>query len=126
MLAGLASALIGGCTTPHSVASPPAPRESTAAHLVVENWSGSEIQVYAVQSGARFSLGRVPASKSVRLVLPPALIKAGFVAFYGESRPRLASRRFATDPLSVLPGQTVRWRLEATGGLSFVAISGHY
>lgn len=94
------------------------------AYLVVENRSLAQIQVYVIHGGARVSLGRVPATKSVRLILPATLVRAGSLALQGESRPRIENRRFVTHPFSVLPRQTVRWRLEATGGRSFVTVSG--
>lgn len=100
-------------------------RGATATtYLVVDNQSSLEIQVYLVQGGARFSLGRVPASRSTRLVLPSSRIRAGLVALLGESRPRIENTRYRTNPLNVVPGQTVRWRLEAGSERSFVAISG--
>ena len=122
---GFGSALVlaipSACATTLAVDS--SLEDSRATHVIVENHSPSEIQVYVVQSGARFSLGRVAASHSARLVLPSGL-RAGWVALLGESRPRVEKTRFRTEPLTVLPGQTVRWRLEATGGRSFVSITG--
>ena len=124
--AGLAlvTVVASACATTSTVQSPLDVREPGVTHLLVENQSLSEVQVYVVHGGARVSLGRVPATRSVRLVLPATLLKTGFLALRGESRPRVESGRFITDPFNVLPGQTVRWRLEATGGRSFVSISG--
>ena len=120
----LVPAIAGACMTAHSVESSLSGGELSVAHVIVENQSPFEIQVYLFHSGARSSLGRVPASRSARLVLPSTSLRAGFVALVGESRPRIENTRYTTDPLNVLPGQTVRWRLEATGGRSFVSITG--
>lgn len=120
LIALVANACATSRTAPHQIDV----EEVGVARLVVENRSLSEIQVYVIHGGARISLGRVPATHSVRLMLPANLLRAGSLALHGESRPRIENRRFVTAPFNVLPGQTVRWRLEATGGRSFVSISG--
>jgi hypothetical protein len=90
-------------------------RERTV--LSVENNNWQDMTVYLVRDGVRARLGSVPALGRSSFTLPDALIGgSGEVRLMAD--PLGSSSRFTTQPIHVMRGQQVRFRLENNVQLS--------
>ena len=90
-------------------------RERTT--LTVENNNWQDMTVYLVRDGVRARLGSVPALGRSNFTLPEALIGgSGEVRLMAD--PLGSSSRFTTQPINLMRGQQVRFRLENNVQLS--------
>jgi broad specificity phosphatase PhoE len=127
---GLTACLVGAiaCARPQAAAPPsptrdateaPAPAESVV--LEVENHNWSDIVVYVSHDGMVTRLAQVTANTTTSLSVPPYLVGSlGLV--------RLAVRRiggtdsYASEPISVRTGSTLRLTVETRVATSSVAV----
>ena len=117
------AAMLSTATSCAPAGSSAAAPSSIDAPIVVEvgnrNWS--DVVVYAVRSGMRWRLGTVASMSEMTFRVPES---AGLTT--GSMRlmvdPIGSSNGFATEPISVMPGQRVRFNVEASLQLSNIMI----
>jgi hypothetical protein len=89
--------------------------------LIVENNNWADMTVYLVRDGMQSRVGSVPSLSRSRFVLSDALVGG-----LGEIRlladPIGSSQRFLSQPIHVLPGQQVQFRLENNVQLSSYSV----
>lgn len=85
--------------------------------LTVENNNWQDMTVYVVRDGVRARLGSVPALGRSNFTFPEAMI-GGASEVRLMADPLGSSARFTTQPISVMRGQRVRFRLENNVQLS--------
>lgn len=106
---------LGGCASKGPPGEAGADPERTT--LTVENNNWNDMTVYVLRDGVRARLGSVPALGSSTFRLPDALIGgSGEVRLMAD--PLGSSARFTTQPIHVMRGQRVRFRLENNVQLS--------
>lgn len=108
------SILAAACSSaaPGRLESSPTPVAETArrAELLVDSRYPGPVIVYAVTHGLRQRLGTVTAFRSVRLVLPPDLLRRGRVVHL-LARPLGERTEVVTEAFDVEGGDRVRWTL---------------
>ncbi len=116
----VAAALLTVSATPRAVAAQndpdvavdalPKPVLSTTVEVQNDSWSDLRIYVVSVDSGARYRLGTVSATRSGTFRLPDAFLTAGdrliLVADPIGGPEFVASERF-----TIYPGELIRWDL---------------
>jgi hypothetical protein len=111
---------VGACASPRAGADG---RESSATEPVtvqVSNNNWLDIVIYAAQGGNRTRLGSVPTGSTVDLPLPtPFVSRSGIQLIAAPIGARVS---FTSEQLTVLPGQTVEFRIENHLAISSVWI----
>lgn len=119
MAALAASASLAACAPAMSSDGAATMPEQTA--LVVDNNNWTDMTLYVLRDGMRVRIGSVTALSKARFRLSDALIGgAGDVRILAD--PLAAGDRFVSHPLTILPGQEVRLRLENNIALSSYSV----
>ena len=90
-------------------------REQTV--LLVENNNWADMAIYIVRDGMRTRLGTAPSLRSAKFALSDALV-GGSAEIRLLADPIGSSQRFLSQPIHVMPGHQVRFRLENNVQLS--------
>ena len=112
-----------GRSVPPAAVAPAATAESAVQSLVleVENHNWSDIVVFVTHDGVSSRLSQVTANRNMKVPIPPHLVGSQGIV-------RLSVRRiggddtFASEPLSVRTGSTVRLSVESRLSGSSVAV----
>jgi hypothetical protein len=107
--------VLGGCT-PMSANREIGTREDRAV-LVIENNNWADMTIYALRDGVRSRIGQVTALGRSKFVLPSAMT-TGTAELRIMADPIGSSNRWVSQPVMVLPGQELRFRLENNVNLS--------
>ena len=102
--------LLAGCRRASDDA-PPGVDPSATVLVHVENHFRGDVIVYLVVGTQRVRLGTVTALRSEEFTFPWRRLQGSGVTRL-LAHP-LAARSFASDPLSVQPGQSISWTLES-------------
>lgn len=94
------------------------------AVLIVENNNWADMTIYALRDGVRARIGQVTALSRGRFVLPQALT-AGTSELRIMADPIGSSNRWTSQPILVMPGQELRFRLENNVHLSSYSVFEH-
>lgn len=115
----VASASLAACTPAMSNSGEAMLPDHTT--LIVENNNWTDMTVYVLRDGSRARIGSVTGLGKARFRLSDALIGgAGDVRILAD--PLGAGERFVSHPLTILPGQEVRLRLENNIALSSYSV----
>ena len=101
-------ALLGACAKPSG--NQPAPAESATQGTILEvvNRSSSDMDIFAVRSGARVRLGLAPSNVTTRFSIQRGQLPGGGTVVF-QARPLLAlARAISSEPTMLSPGDTVR------------------
>ena len=88
--------------------------------LLVENNNWQDMALYLLRAGTKVRIGSVPSFAKARIPLNGALIGAGEIQLLAD--PIGSSRRFVTEPITVQPGQQIRFRLENNLAISSYSV----
>ena len=89
--------------------------------LVVENNNWADMTMYLIRNGTRMRIGSVPSLGTERFVLSEAMIGGvGDIRILAD--PIGSSATWLSQPLVVMPGQEVRFRLENNVQLSSYSV----
>lgn len=89
--------------------------------LVVENNNWTDMTLYVLRDGSRARVGSVTGLGHGRFKLPDALVGgAGDIRILAD--PLGAGERFVSHPLTIMPGQEIRLRLENNIALSSYSV----
>jgi hypothetical protein len=108
-------ALATGACAGNRPAGPQVGREAPGREITVENWTGTDLQVYVLYGGDYTMLGRVRALGSKVLRLPDA---AGGEVRLVTQPIGVWETHHLSEPIHVAFDQRVTWQLRATGGSS--------
>ena len=111
---------LGGCAPKQYEASDVAAMEERAT-LVVENNNWADMTIYALRDGVRARVGQVTALSRSRFVLPQS-VTAGTGELRIMADPIGSAQRWTSQPIVVLPGQELRFRLENNVNLSSYSV----
>lgn len=111
---------LAGCTPVANSNKDVEAREDRAT-IVVENNNWSDMTIYALRDGVRARIGQVTALGRSRFVLPQALT-SGTAELRIMADPIGSSQRWVSQPILVLPGQELRFRLENNVNLSSYSV----
>ncbi|CAN5627664.1 MAG: hypothetical protein H0U67_05310 [Gemmatimonadetes bacterium] len=111
--------LLGACSTKGSQNQPAVSERQTRVEVTNHNWS--DMRVYVVRAGNRFRLGTVSTMGTQVFQLPRALSSyTGGLQLVADP---IGSREFyMTQPLSVIPGQLVSFKIENHLAISTVSV----
>jgi len=89
--------------------------------LVVQNYNWTDMTLYVLRDGTRARIGSVTGLGQGRFRLSDALVGgAGDIRILAD--PLGAGERFVSHPLTILPGQEIRLRLENNIALSSYSV----
>jgi hypothetical protein len=100
-------AAFAACAKPSGNSPAPATTSNQGTALEVVNRSSSDMDIFAVRSGARVRLGLAPANVTTRFnILRGQLPGGGTVTF--QARPQLGlARAISSEPTILSPGDTI-------------------
>lgn len=97
----------------------PAP-EPEPASIHVQNRTWSDLTIYLLRSSTRIRLGFVTSMDTVTFTLREEWVRGGPLRLIADPIGELAE--FASEPLSLRPGDWVEWRVENTRSQSGIGI----
>lgn len=92
--------------------------EPAAVHI--ENRTWSDLTIYLLRSGSRIRLGFVTSMDTVTFSLRDEWVRGGSLRLIADPIGELAE--FASEPLSLRPGDWVEWRIENVRSQSGVGV----
>lgn len=120
-LAAVILPAISGCSSNYAQRSTDSiSPETSTTRLMVENEMPVSLRVYAIEGGSQIPLGRVSALSSASVDLQFYNVQGAvrFAVTPLTSRGRDAS--YSSEPIEVVEGQKIVWRLHASPGVSDV------
>ena len=89
--------------------------------MVVENNNWSDMTVYILRDGVRTRMGAVPSMGRSTFVLSSALV-GGTGEIRVQADPLGSSKKWTSQPILIVPGNQVRFRLENNVALSSYSV----
>lgn len=113
ILIGALALAFSGCAANRAPDGPQVGRNAPGREVVVENWTGTNLQVYAIYGGDITRIGRVRALGSTLVRVPDAA--GGEIQLL--TRPTgIWETSHISEPVHVGFDRRVTWQLRATGG----------
>lgn len=118
--AALVAVFAGACTpmTRNAGVDGPSTEKTT---MVVENNNWSDMTVYILRDGVRTRMGAVPSMGRATFVLSSALV-GGTGEIRVQADPLGSSNKWTSQPILIVPGNQVRFRLENNVALSSYSV----
>jgi hypothetical protein len=119
ILAGLGLIALAACAGNGSSSLAPMGNDLDRGQPIrVENAMAVSLRVYSLEEGSETMLGRVPASGDVTLRLHTPV--NGNLQLIARPSAGLSQRQHVSEPIQIMPGQQVTWKLRFSPGVGGV------
>jgi len=107
LLSATGLAVLAACAKPSGNPPTPAPASNQGTMLEVVNRSSSDMDIFAVRSGARVRLGLAPSNVTTRFNIQRGQLPGGGTVTF-QARPLLGlARAISSEPTILSPGDTI-------------------